>query len=372
MSHGKERAEKNCLNCGTEVAGRYCQQCGQENIEPKETFFHLVKHFFYDITHFDGKFFETVKLILFKPGFLSKQYMAGKRVSYLNPIRMYVFTSAFFFLIFFSFMSPGETLKMSEVKPKNKVAGLAEILKGAKEDMEDEIKNSKDSAEKTEKLKQIAAIEHDLERLAKDSTIVSDSLESFKYVFQKAKINPFEKRFESAEAYDSVQNSLQGDAKDSWMEQFFTRKKIMWDKKYGEGHVMEALKEKFLHSIPQMLFVSLPFFALLLKLLYIRRKKFYYADHGIFSIHLYCAIFILLLIIFGLNKMREATHWEWLSAIISLSAFSILVYIYMALKKFYEQGYVKTFFKYFILMILNSVVAGILLMLFLLLSVVRL
>ncbi|MFI5131717.1 MAG: DUF3667 domain-containing protein, partial [Chitinophagales bacterium] len=102
MSHLAERKEKDCLNCGTIIQGRYCHVCGQENLEPKESFWHLVTHFFYDITHFDGKFFTTLKDLLFKPGFLTREYMKGRRVNYLNPIRMYVFTSAIFFLVFFS------------------------------------------------------------------------------------------------------------------------------------------------------------------------------------------------------------------------------------------------------------------------------
>ena len=95
MSHLTERKEKNCLNCNTTVQGRYCQVCGQENIVPQDTFGHLVLHFIYDITHFDGKFFDTLKYLAFKPGFLSKEYIAGRRVRYLNPIRMYVLLRLF-------------------------------------------------------------------------------------------------------------------------------------------------------------------------------------------------------------------------------------------------------------------------------------
>ena len=102
MSHAPERLEKNCLNCGATVMGRYCHVCGQENVKPKESFWHLVTHFFNDVTHFDGKFFTTLKDLLLKPGFLSKEYMIGRRNSYLNPVRMYVFTSAIFFLLFFT------------------------------------------------------------------------------------------------------------------------------------------------------------------------------------------------------------------------------------------------------------------------------
>ena len=42
MSRLKERKEKNCLNCNAEVQGRFCHNCGQENIETKETVWHLI------------------------------------------------------------------------------------------------------------------------------------------------------------------------------------------------------------------------------------------------------------------------------------------------------------------------------------------
>ncbi len=102
MSHLPQRKEKNCLNCGMQVIGNFCHNCGQENIEPKETVWHLITHFFRDVTHFDGKFFTSLKDLILKPGFLSKEYMVGRRANYLNPVRTYLFTSAIFFLIFFS------------------------------------------------------------------------------------------------------------------------------------------------------------------------------------------------------------------------------------------------------------------------------
>ena len=68
----------------------------------------MFTHFFYDITHFDGSFFVTLKDLLFKPGFLSREYMLGRRKKYLHPVRMYVFTSAVFFLVFFSLFHVSE------------------------------------------------------------------------------------------------------------------------------------------------------------------------------------------------------------------------------------------------------------------------
>ena len=113
MSHNKERKDKDCLNCGQTVAGRYCQHCGQENVEPDLTFMGLIRHFFYDLTHFDGKYFTTVKYLFTRPGFLSSEYIKGRRATYLDPARMYLFTSAVFFFLFY-----GVFLHISEQKMK--------------------------------------------------------------------------------------------------------------------------------------------------------------------------------------------------------------------------------------------------------------
>jgi Protein of unknown function (DUF3667) len=110
LSHIPQRKEKDCLNCGATVQGKYCHVCGQENVEPKETFWHMVTHFFYDLTHFDSSFFHTIHHLILRPGFLSKEYMVGRRAGYLHPVRMYVFTSAIFFLLFFGLFKPEDAV----------------------------------------------------------------------------------------------------------------------------------------------------------------------------------------------------------------------------------------------------------------------
>ena len=104
----EEPEEPRCGNCETTLTGPFCHSCGQENIELKESVWDIIAHFFQDITHFDGKFFSSLKYLVTRPGFLSTEYMIGRRASYINPIRMYIFTSAFFFLIFFSFIKINE------------------------------------------------------------------------------------------------------------------------------------------------------------------------------------------------------------------------------------------------------------------------
>src|SRR6476620_11234042 len=106
VSHPRERSEKTCLNCNAQLHGRYCHVCGQENTDPRESVWSIVSHFFNDITHFDGRFFSTTGKLLSKPGFLPAEFIRGRRARYLHPIRLYVFTSAIFFLIFYAAISP--------------------------------------------------------------------------------------------------------------------------------------------------------------------------------------------------------------------------------------------------------------------------
>jgi hypothetical protein len=170
VSHLKERVERNCLNCNAQIVGKYCHICGQENIYPKESVWHLVNHFFQDITHFDGKFFSTIKFLITRPGFLSAEYARGRRVSYLNPIRMYVFTSAFFFLIFFSFIQKDEvaTAKIN-VSAKEKIAELQHN----KENLEQTLAVVNDSTERSQLIKFVKEIDDNVLLLQEDSTAVN-------------------------------------------------------------------------------------------------------------------------------------------------------------------------------------------------------
>src|SRR5436190_13319548 len=98
MSHKKYRSETTCLNCGTEVSKKFCPECGQENLETRENFFHLVGHFVSDYFHFDSKFFRSLAPLFAKPGFLTKEYWQGRRVHYIHPLRLFFFVTIIFMI----------------------------------------------------------------------------------------------------------------------------------------------------------------------------------------------------------------------------------------------------------------------------------
>ena len=94
------RKDKTCLNCRYVVENRFCPNCGQENTDIQKTFHHLFIPFFEDLTHYENAFWKSIKNLLFKPATLTKEYLSGKRLSYLAPVRLYIFISfVTFFLI---------------------------------------------------------------------------------------------------------------------------------------------------------------------------------------------------------------------------------------------------------------------------------
>jgi hypothetical protein len=337
LSHLKERKEKTCLNCNAFVQGRFCHICGQENIETGESAWHLINHFFQDITHFDGRFFTSIRQVIFKPGFLPREYMNGRRASHLNPVRMYIFTSAFFFLIFFSVFKFNSA---DVIKIDNGVSNVKENLR-------------KMTAAEYKSF--IAAI------VDKDSSMkfAYDTAKYFSYLDTAAQ---HEIRFTPSN-YKTLQEYETAIAKGkdhNWFEKMMVRRQFALNEKFkGDGKaIINALNERVLHALPQILFITLPLFALLLKLLYIRRKQFYYVNHAIFTLHLFIFVFIALLAIFGLNKLVENYNWQWLNYVSGILGIAIYFYNYKAMRNFYQQGRAKTVIKFILLHLMNFFIAA--------------
>lgn len=357
MSHIPQRKEKDCLNCGTVVQGHYCQNCGQENVVPHETFWHMVKHFLYDITHFDSKFFDSMKYLLLRPGFLPMEYVKGRRASYLNPVKKYVFTSAIFFIIFFGVLNVGDAVTLNINEPLTEKAKQAYIKRGE----EELAKNPNNDKWKV-------AIQ-----MLKDTTRVLTQNDMVEYWDDFTYIDIGEKKYKDRHEYDSVQLRLPEEERDGWLIRLIQKKNLKWKEKYKNDPEAgsNALIKTFLHKLPYMLFVSLPLFALALKLLYIRRKNYYYADHGIFTIYHYIFTFILLLFVFGFDKLHDITGLGVIEPITILLFLSGGVYLFVAMKKFYGQGFWKTLLKFILLNISGLVILVVLFIVFLLFSVIE-
>jgi hypothetical protein len=384
--------------------------CGQENLEPKETVWHLVQHFFNDITHFDGKFFATVKYLLRKPGFLSTEYVAGRRASYLNPIRMYVFTSAFFFIILYAISKPEDIFKHNQTE---RVRALPALRKSLAE-RQQELKVTSDGDERDDLQNSIDHLGMEIGEIKKeygdtttrkftDKELTTLMITALTDSLQQAGLPPATKsrvkqllglanhpmsgsnlfglnqgRYNTVEEYDSSERALPDSLRDGWLKRVMMRKLVAASEDYEQDP--QRFKEKFwenwLHSFPKILFWSLPFFALILNVLYFRHKKqFYYVDHGIFTIHVYIAGFLLLLICMLLSILTDwvGVHWLQIVTDILITVVCIygFIYLYKAMRGFYKQRRAKTILKYFIVFWMAFIINLILFIIFTILSAIN-
>lgn len=80
-----------CPNCGELFAGDYCYRCGEKKFHHHDfAIKHFVLHSLHELTHLDSKILHTLKALVFKPGFLTNEYLAGRRTRYLSPLSLYL------------------------------------------------------------------------------------------------------------------------------------------------------------------------------------------------------------------------------------------------------------------------------------------
>jgi hypothetical protein len=287
-------------------------------------------------------------LLITKPGFLSAEYKRGRRASYLNPVRMYIFTSFVFFIIFFSAVSyiTEDGFNVTSVSGVS-VANIERMDSTEFADFTKMLTQGKRVLSKQEYRGYIDSITTD-----SNYTIIGDN-------------------YKNREEYDSLVNA--GKVKHNWFWKKITEKNFELKDKYkSQQQVVEAFFNKLIHYFPQILFVSLPFFALFLKLIYVRRKEFYFVSHGIYSVHLYIFYFISLLISLLLNILKDATDWGVFGLINTVLILLMLFYEYKAMRHFYAQRRAKTIFKFLLAFFGRLIIIILLFVLFFFLSIYNL
>jgi len=88
-----------CTNCGAPLAGSYCSSCGQKTVPLAPTLGYFAHELTHELLHVDGKIFRSLRLLLTRPGFLTREIFVGRRARYVSPIRLYLIASILSFAI---------------------------------------------------------------------------------------------------------------------------------------------------------------------------------------------------------------------------------------------------------------------------------
>ncbi len=120
----KKRKFPECSNCGTrlETSYTYCPLCGQENHDLNIPLRHLLGEALEGIFHFDIKSIRTIQALTLKPGFVTSEFIKGKRARYVPPVRLYIFISFIFFLLLS--LSPGKHDSVSSADSPRTTKGI--------------------------------------------------------------------------------------------------------------------------------------------------------------------------------------------------------------------------------------------------------
>lgn len=380
--HETHRKQTICSNCqhGLTETDNFCAQCGQENTTKVVSFGTLIYEVVSDFVSWDSRWFQTVVPFLFKPGYLTNEFVSGKRVRYMPPLRLYFFISVICFSIIAYYTAKENIHDEREEKAENHIKADS-IRKAVLKDLPDDIPAAQ--KEQIQKALQNLTLNEQIEGLINSTTTTSkddsDEIENIKANInidkdsvsdqkedtkskkkKKSRINDEGndddgKIGEWTLLVQMVQNPVLSEKEilDSlrWEDNYWNRLKVNRALRLKNGKKEEFLAEMW-DKAPLFMFILLPFMALVMKLLYVRRKRLY-IEHLIFMLHIHAFTFFLIAIDIILSN--EFPTWNPSGILIPL----ILLYIWVAFYKVYRQGWFRTSFKMFSFLFLYSIIFGI-------------
>jgi hypothetical protein len=382
----RSSANNNCDNCQQPLSGPFCGQCGQKAESTLKYFWVVILHLLDDIFSFDSRAARTILPLVTRPGFLTNEYITGKRVHYVPPLRLYLFVSIVFFITLkFFVLSDSDSLlavsdnqtSITQIKnqlvllEKNKLKAidgspdntvdLSETTKSiAKFEIYLTDMNKDYSIEKNKRLIDMTKTLVDLElRQFKDGQTLSGNKKE-RYDLLTSNIAKF-KNGEELDKVDKISTTISNNADGTLSFDFlsedsnkklnvFTKSLIKKAEKAFRSDATPLVQE-VIGKLPQLMFILLPLFAILLKIMYIFSKRLY-MEHLTVALHSHSFIFFTILLVELLDVFAgySKTVLPILTGSIEFASKALLtwipIYLFIMQKRVYKQGYFFTFIKY--------------------------
>src|SRR5438309_3549029 len=322
-----------CENCGAELQGHWCAQCGQPAIEYRRSFRHVVANLLNEFLNWDSKFFTTIALLILKPWRLTNEFLAGKRVRYVNPLRLYLLASILFFFAV-NYATKGVKFEPGKLEPKDRAELEVELKNedlppAAREKLAALLRESSPSPASEPSTNTPSPVPSGSPNASPSSP--APETDTHKKQYGKIGERPFAVFDADAKTSTPFERWIEGRAKE----------------KMGEhGTKMGLFISTLLSNLPYMMLCCIPLFAFVLKVLYIRRGIFY-IDHLIYALHIhtffYTAIMLIALATIGLNRFAPGAVAGWLIAFLWIA---FVTQIFLSIRYVYRQGWFFTVFKF--------------------------
>ncbi len=391
-----KKESKSCENCHKELNGPFCANCGQSSDSTLKYFWVVIMHLLDDIFSFDSRASRTLWPLITRPAFLTNEYFAGRRVHYVPPLRLYLFISIVFFITLKYFIAADDGNSIDINGNKEVITQVNAHIKQLKTE-QDSLKQS--SSENTEALAEITRLNEDVAKFnnyladlnreytsGQNKQLIKITRELVELEFDKTEdalsskeqerfATLVEKRIKVLNG-DLISEELTiGNNEDGSLSFEFLSKEQ--NKKLNE--FAEELKEKgekafnsdtgplidqVIGKLPQLMFILLPLFAVLLKVMFIFSKRLY-MEHLTVALHSHSFIFITVLLSEMLFLLEEylietsPTVANFSSIVGSGLLVWIPIYLFLMQKRVYKQGKFFTLVKFSIIGTVYIVMIGI-------------
>lgn len=365
-----------CANCSGPLGEAYCPACGQKVTPLQQPIHHFLGEAFTEYFGIDGRLWTSLKLLLFRPGKLTEEYLAGRRVRYLRPLRIYLSaTLAFFFLLALldpvgqvqGFIAQEIEEETGMVPASDRVAELdsalaAEPVELARQEravdslrtLSDSLRAALGRAASPEAAEEVESelenalddLDDEIGDLARLRTSESRQRRLRQLRWQRAQLAAFppDSMIRVEDWHEAAQLVFpQNDVNIGlpvWMVRSRSVQRLAASRTNEErAEAIADFSRNAIGQLPTVMFLLLPVFALLLKLVYVRRDWFY-SEHLVFALHSHAFAFLVFAVIAVLLGFSGGAAWA--SIVAQLLLVGIPLYFFVAQKRVYGQGWLKT------------------------------
>lgn len=371
-----------CENCGAPLAGEFCSQCGQHAIDYRRSIFRVVLDAADSFLNWDTKFLHSMNQLLIHPWQLTNDFNAGRRARYVHPLRLYLIASIVFFLLaravdwnsegpiqltaqdrtelvasLSRMIEPNSPLtpeqraqvelarvKLAEPQGALTTEERAELKKTIHAYIKSQVSKSLSAEERAKMAMTLARIPK-IRDPGTETTppIVPPPPPDLSAPPPAIDVPPVP-AISVAPSPKARHFSVgpPGEKKTAfglWLE------KQVKEKIGEDGAKLKIFLETLRSNIPAMMLCCIPLFAFILKILYIRKGRFY-VEHLVYALHihtfLYVAVIITSLAVMGANRTVPALG-GWITGVMSCA---IVVQIFLSIRRVYKQGWIMTMMKF--------------------------
>ena len=381
-----------CENCDTALTGEYCSQCGQHAIDYHRSLTRLAIDAADSLLNWDTKFLNTLVVLLLRPWRLTNDFNAGRRVRYVHPLRLYLLASiAFFLLAKLVHLNPNDTIQLS-ADDRAQIATALSKLTGTESPLTPEQRSRIEAArarwaapETIPDAKARAKLERAMMRLPrfaekkqltpKDAAKIEAALRRIEAAVPPTPPQapdaaaaasppaitpptapappamPQPSGSAAARARPRPAPIIQFDSDETgsgnnspfgkWLEE---RIKL----KIGEdGTNAQLFLETLRNNIPTMMLFCIPLFALVLKILYVRQRRFY-IEHLVYALHIHSFVYVAVIAISFVSIGLERSLAALQAPVTLLLSFTVAGLVFVSIRRVYRQGWTMTVLKFFV------------------------